>query len=252
MASVNPTPPMGDPLSQLRDIHVPASIEWWPPAPGWWFLATAVTAFALWAAFVAVRRYRAAAPLRQAERDLAGCFQRFTKERANGELTAKRALANDVNAVLKRVALVRYPRAEVADLTGTSWTHFLDRTGRTDQFTSGMGRVLGDDRFAPTFSFDAAGLRLAVDHWLGEQRRSKPATASTRAGSGGAGSMESGSVKAGSVGAALAANQLPRESDHSLLRRPRLRRPRLRPLPQAEPTAPRDRASMQGVEERNQ
>lgn len=27
-----------DPLSELRDLHLPAAVSPWPPAPGWWIL----------------------------------------------------------------------------------------------------------------------------------------------------------------------------------------------------------------------
>ena len=30
---------------QLRDIHLPESSLWWPPAPGWWILALLLIAF---------------------------------------------------------------------------------------------------------------------------------------------------------------------------------------------------------------
>jgi len=31
-----------DPLAQLRDIHIPDSVSWWPPAPGWWGLVVII------------------------------------------------------------------------------------------------------------------------------------------------------------------------------------------------------------------
>src|SRR5262249_7757285 len=45
-------------LSQLADIVVPASVAWWPPAPGWWVVAEALLIVAAIAIHQAVVRYR--------------------------------------------------------------------------------------------------------------------------------------------------------------------------------------------------
>ena len=46
-----------DPLSQLRDIHLPQSGGFWPPAPGWWLLIAIAIALGI-LAFVLIRRKR--------------------------------------------------------------------------------------------------------------------------------------------------------------------------------------------------
>ena len=45
-------------LEQLRDIHLPEAVHWWPPAPGWWIVTTLVLALLIWLVRYLQRRYR--------------------------------------------------------------------------------------------------------------------------------------------------------------------------------------------------
>lgn len=124
-------------LANLRDLALPPPISWWPPAIGWWILAAGALAVAIILLVKAVRRYRAAAYRREAERELAAIETAIAADFSGG-----RHLAGNVSELLKRTALAAFPREEVAGLTGEAWMRFLDRTGRTSAFTSGPARIL--------------------------------------------------------------------------------------------------------------
>ena len=106
---MNPDPAS---LDNLRDIVELPPVPWWPPAPGWWVLltmavvATFVVAWRVWAA------RRAAAYRRAALREL---------ESATSVAT--------IAEILKRTALVAYPRTDVASLSGSAWSQWLAETG---------------------------------------------------------------------------------------------------------------------------
>lgn len=109
-----------DPLAQLRDIHVPELPAWWPPAPGWWILAALVLAAVAAALWAWRRHYQQRAYRRQAVQEL---------EQAWAELVADAdasRYAQGLNRILRRTALVAYPREQVAALTGVEWQGFLD------------------------------------------------------------------------------------------------------------------------------
>ncbi len=50
----------------------------------------------------------------------------------------------EINILLRKLALMRYPRKKIASLTGKNWLYFLDNSGNTKDFSMGAGRVLAD------------------------------------------------------------------------------------------------------------
>lgn len=146
---------MADPadLSNLRDLALPPEVSLWPPAPGWWIVATAGLVAAAVLSTAAVARYRGNAYRREALRQL------DTVDPAG------------ISTILKRAALAAWPREQVAALTGAAWLAFLDRTGRTTAFTDGAGRHIETLAFGGAIdpaSADAA--RAAAKAWVRRHR----------------------------------------------------------------------------------
>jgi len=59
-----------NPLDQLRDIHLPEPVSWWPLAPGWWILIIGGCLLSAWLIQFLYRRYRANRYRRQALQQL--------------------------------------------------------------------------------------------------------------------------------------------------------------------------------------
>lgn len=115
-----------DPLSQLRDIHLPDPVSAWPPGPGWWILAALTLAALVIAAAWGWNRYRANRWRRQARSALNGIYRRW---RRDGDDILYLQAANEI---LKRAALKQFPREQVAPLSGPAWEAFLDSHWRRD------------------------------------------------------------------------------------------------------------------------
>lgn len=146
-------------LSNLRDIVLPPPVSYWPPAPGWWILAAALLAGLALLVARAVVRYRRDAYRRQALRELAAL---------PAPLDA--AGAQSLSAILKRAALVAFPRTDVAALTGAAWLRFLDSSGRMQAFESGSAARLAEIALGEPVTADDKDIRAAARNWIRRHR----------------------------------------------------------------------------------
>lgn len=154
------------PLSQLRDIHLPAPLSAWPPAPGWFILAGLVLLAVGGIAWWLYRRWKDNRYRRESMAELQALFDAY------GKADDSAAYLVDYAALLKRIALTRYPRDAVAHLSGEAWVAFLDKTAKTEEFSMGAGQALIDANYRPggTADIDVQALHDLAKHWIKRHR----------------------------------------------------------------------------------
>ena len=151
-----------DPLAQLRDIHLPEPISWWPPAPGWWIVSLVTLASIITIVLFVKNRWLRNRYRRAAIREL-GNLQNNPQDSPQTLL--------EISTLLRRVALQTYGRENVAPLSGDKWLTFLDRTGKTDQFSQGPAKVIGCALYKSSADADTEQVIPIIHKWIKEHRR---------------------------------------------------------------------------------
>lgn len=144
-------------LNDMRDIVVTEPVSWWPLAPGWYVLFFALALVLIWSALKSIKRWRQAAYLRQAMHEL------------------DRTLPSELPGLVKRVCLSKWPRTEVATLSGDRLLHWLDQSGNTKEFTTGSGQLLLALSYHPQHNIcqesdEYQQLIKLLKHWIAQCR----------------------------------------------------------------------------------
>lgn len=144
-----------DPLANLRDIQLPTPVSMFPLAPVWYVLMVIILIgliiFTIWQ----VRLY----------------YKRKKRETVHNILTdimlnVDSEALNKINILLKRVAIEKFPAHQCHILYGEEWVKFLDKTGKTEDFTKGAGKLLGTPYINKVDTEDYTQLEIVVEKWL--------------------------------------------------------------------------------------
>lgn len=161
-----------DPLAALRPLHSPEAISWWPPAPGWWIVtALAITALIFIIIFLSrhwkINRYR-----RHALREATQIKQDYAQQPLH--------YCQQMNQLLKRIAVHVWPKNLTASLTGTAWLEFLNAQYKHEIFSPTSITLLGESAYQATADISPAAidkLHNEVMQWIKQHRRSMNASA---------------------------------------------------------------------------
>lgn len=154
---------MNDALEQLKDIHLPSDVSWWPLALGWWVL------LALFFIMMATALYLYIRSLRKTKRELVIEQSLLLFHHIQQQSLNPKELLMELSELLRRTAISLYGRDVTANLAGNEWLEFLNKHGASKAFTEGVGQAFRDQPYRPEVKYNRPALLGLTNHWLQQQ-----------------------------------------------------------------------------------
>lgn len=147
----------------LKDIHLPDTIGWWPPAIGWWVLAVLIPLFC-WFVFWLYKRVTRKTPVKTAKNLLLVLKQ--------DDVLADKDKLIVISKLIRRVSISLSPRTETASITGQAWLEHLDSSVQGTPFSQGIGKVLANVHYQKSVpaDLDIASVIKLCETWLQAQK----------------------------------------------------------------------------------
>jgi hypothetical protein len=152
-------------LLPLKDIHLPNPLPWWPPAPIWFVVFALVLIGLALSAIALIKRYRQQRYCRLA-------LLQLQQLRAQPNTAGTAA---NLAYLVKQIAVLYFPQADVAKTTGSQWLRFLDQTTSHNGFEQ-YGQALIDAAYRPAQdAIDSlCPLMDTIERWLHALKSQKP------------------------------------------------------------------------------
>lgn len=158
-----------DPLEQLRDIHLPEAIPWWPLAPGWWLLAFLTIGLLALALTWFLRRRRSA----RYRREALAALQQLSSSEPDETI-------HQISIALRRTAKTAFPAQRWEALPTAAMLQQLNRCNTDICFGSELIGRLSQTLYRSDSNVDqalAADYRQAAGQWIQNHRQAMSPTA---------------------------------------------------------------------------
>jgi hypothetical protein len=148
---------------ELKDIHLPDPISWWPLAPGWWILLILVIALTV-LSYIFIPKllkkisHQPAAKLAMTEFKI---IQQQHRAQHN-----KRLLVQSLSVLLRRICMTYDSRQNIASLTGQAWIDKLNNLNPQQRFSAELIEVLLTAPYQQHSEFNAEQLLNQCESWI--------------------------------------------------------------------------------------
>lgn len=146
-------------LDQLKDIHPPAEISWWPPAPGWWVLAILVLG-ALAFSIYRLGKWRKQTAWRRA------ALNHLDTLRLNESRLDNARMIVEVNSLLKRCLASRFAADNFLSQTGSEWSETLNAHAQSKTLNASDISTLCEDAYQRTPQALPSDTFKRIERWI--------------------------------------------------------------------------------------
>ena len=156
---------IADLLTQMRPVMAPDTLLFWPLAWGWWVLIAAgvlLTSAFTWWRIQHRRNQKRLSYLTEAMIELRLLEQQNLNPRAHYAA---------LHALLRRIALTRFPHSTAMSLEGADWINWLNQSARQNIFDHTTERL--DQRFNPHFNpskQEITAFKNKIQSWIRAQQ----------------------------------------------------------------------------------